>query len=81
MVGKETLHKVMRSLGLKKFDDAKVQLKVHRFGPFYEGCPSLFAVKLRFSERNADGKKIVEFDISFDFIDGSLPFLIGLPTL
>lgn len=45
----------MRGLGLKKVDDANIQLKVNRFGPFSQGYPSLFAVKLPYSPHNLDG--------------------------
>ena len=63
---------------MTKVEDAEIMLKNHRFGNYGDDQPSLFAMKMPFS--NAENKSNI-FDVVFDVIDGDLPFLLGLPSL
>lgn len=42
---------------------------------------TLFAIKIPFQSKNANGSKDIEFDVIFDVIEGDLPFFMGLPSL
>ncbi len=53
---------------------------IPRFGNYNEDQPSLFAVEFPF-EFKFPGKGHLQFKIPFDVIGGSLPFLIGFPSL
>lgn len=71
----------MRSLKLTNLQDCNVRLRNHRFGNYDENQPSLFGIKIPFPSTNPEWGTVVELDVAFDFIDGDLAFLLGLPTL
>ncbi len=78
--GKDTLDLAMKQLGLDNVGDASPKLQYHRFGNYEENQKSLFAVLFPFEFKSKDNKTL-NFKIHFDVIDGSLPFLIGFPSL
>ena len=78
VVGKTTLDNAMTALGLDRVEDVPIKQRHHRFGNHDVDQPSLFAVKMTFQPRSSSQPA---FDVSFDVIDGDLPFLLGLPSL
>ena len=80
VVGKKTLDDVMKMLQLKNIRDAKPKITSHRFGTHEEVHTTLFAVLFPFEMQTSKGDT-VSYMIHFDVIEGSLPFLIGLPSL
>ncbi len=77
VVGNHTLDEAMRSLGLSDVPEITPEQRCHRFGNHDEEQPTPFAVKMPFSCTTKDQRELVEFDVKFDVIDGTLPFLIG----
>lgn len=71
----------MRSHKMTKVAYCNVRLRNHRFCNDDEDQPSRFVIKMPFSSKNPDGRTVVEFNVSFDVIDGAVTFLLGLPTL
>jgi len=84
IVGKKTLDDAMRKLKLGNIPDGVPRQSYHRFGNSSKDYPTLFSVKMPFLCKSSFKNKPngpVEFDVSFDVIDGDLPFLLGLPSL
>lgn len=81
VVGKVTLDRAMRKLGLDKLIDEDICQQEHLFGPSNNLMKTLCAVRVPFTCSSPHGGKVINFDIRFDVIDGTLPFLIGLPSL
>lgn len=81
IVGKKSLDRALSELGIDKVPDAKPNRPEHRFGENPEAQKTILAIRFPFSCNNKDGSDKQEFDITFDVIEGSLPFLIGLPSL
>lgn len=53
----------------------------YRFGKQDKSHDTLFAFKVRFTCDSAGSDESANYDITFDIIDGELPFLIGQPSL
>lgn len=78
IVGKKTLDKALVKLKSDKLIYAVPSRPHPRFCTSEEQHNSLFAVRFPFYSTDQPDPL---FNIQFDFIDGSLPFLVGLPTL
>lgn len=81
VVGKETLDKMIRAMGLEGVPDGTPSRDQHRFGNHSEVHRTICAVKFPFTCSDEHGSCVASFDIVFDVINGELPFLIGLPSL
>lgn len=81
VVGKNTLDAALEGLGLKSVPDCKPTRAYHRFGTHTEKHETSFAVRFPFWSDEQDSTSKPLFDITFDVIDGDLPFLVGLPSL
>lgn len=81
VVGKTTLDFALRALNINEVSDGVPTRESHRFGNHTETHRTLCAVKFPFRLKDDYGACVGEFNIQFDVIDGSLPFLIGLPSL
>jgi len=80
IVGKETLTAAMMRMGVNELPNGKIRQAYHGFGDSKLKKKSIAAVVVPFKLSTIDNKK-VEFNISFDVIEGDLPFLIGFPSL
>lgn len=79
IVGNETLNSVRKALGLEELDKSPAHQEYHRFGNHTEDQKSLYSIKLPFFEDSEKNRAM--FHVSFDVLEGDLPFLIGLPSL
>ena len=80
VVGKKILDNVMQMLQLKNIRDAKPKIMAHLFGTHNEAHKISFAMLFPFEIYKSRGETIC-FMIHFNVIEGSFPFLIGLPSL
>lgn len=78
VVGRSTLDSALAKLKIKKLVDGKPLRMHHQFGPNSEKHPTICSVHFYFW---GNDRQEPLFDIKFDVIDGSLPFLVGLPSL
>lgn len=81
VVGQSTLDDALRSMGIQNVPDGKISRECHRFGNHPEPHKTKCAVKIPFQCLDESDNQTSHFDIMFDVIPGTLPFLIGLPTL
>lgn len=68
-------------MGISSLPDGVASRQQHRFGSHTETYQTQFADKFPFTCTDNNNTCISEFDVTFDVINGELPFLIGLPTL
>lgn len=80
IVGNVTLDRAIRKLGLDKLNEEESCEQKHHFGPFNNPMKTICAVRIPFTCSDPDGSKVINFDIRFDVIDGTFPFLMGLPS-
>jgi len=80
VVGQDTLNAAMRQVGISEVPNAQVKQVDHRFGDSEEETKSACAILFPFSHKSVKGY-ITRFQVHFDVIPGSLPFLIGWPSL
>ncbi len=84
VVGKETLDEALRRLKLESVENSTPEIRFHRFGDSNDEHATLFAILMPFKLRNNSKTPrcdYAEFQIKFDAIEGTLPFVIGLPSL
>lgn len=81
VVGKETLDNALKHLGMTHLKDERIIHHEHQFGPSQKPCRTLCAVRVPFKCENIRTNQTITFNVRFDVIAGSLPFLIGLPSL
>lgn len=81
VVGKRTLDDALRTLEIDQLEDDKPIQSEHQFGPSDHPRKTICTVRVPFMCKDPQKNETVHFKIKFDVIDGSLPFLIGLPSL
>ena len=75
VVGQDTLDTAMQQLAISSQPDSSIKHMKHRFGDFDEEISNLSF------QHFTRGNKRCQFEIQFDVIPGSLPFLVNWPTL
>lgn len=78
---KNTLYQETRSMNLDRLNERNIVQRKNCFRNYNENKPIIFTVKMSFQSTVKNGAINFKFDVSFDFIEGNLPFLLVVPTV
>lgn len=81
IVVKTTLDLSLRALTINDVPHGTPARESHPVGNHNESHKTICAVKFPFRDKDESGSSGGEVNIQFDVIDGSLPFVTGLPSL
>lgn len=81
MVGKSTLDRTIGALNISGVPDAPPTREQQRFGNHSEVHHTACSIKFLIKVVEESSSQTHEFDISFEVVEGELPFLISLSSL
>lgn len=79
--GEITLDRTMQKLGLDKLNIKEICQQEHLLGPSSNPMKTVCAARVLFTFSNLQGGKVVNFDIWFDVMVETFPFLTALLSL